>query len=85
MTFARGQSNGDEDGGDEEGDIRPSCVGIDVWTEFEALGGGFLLVLNGCAITFARGQSNGDEDGGDGDGDEARASFADINDWTDFE
>jgi alpha/beta superfamily hydrolase len=82
MTFARGQSNGDEDGGDGEGDDCASCAGIDDWAEFKALGGGFLFVLNGCSITLARGQSNGDEDGGDGDGDDARASF---DDWTDFE
>lgn len=76
MTFARGQSNGDEDGGDGEGDD---------WTDFKVLSGGFLFVLNGCSITFARGQSNGDEDGGDGDGGDARASCAGIDDWTGLE
>jgi len=49
------------------------------------LGGGFLFVLKGCSVEFARGQSNGNEDGCDGDGDDARASCADIDDWTDFE
>jgi hypothetical protein len=79
MTFARGQSNDDEDGGDGGGDVRASCAGMDDWTRFEALGGGFLLVLNGCSIAFARGQSNGDEDGG-GDGGDAPASCVDIDD-----
>jgi len=56
ITFARGQSNGDEDGGDGEGDVRASCVGIDDWAECEVLGGGFLFVLKGCSIAFARGR-----------------------------